>query len=100
VGLAARQRDHEVWLAFLEHLLVTDELQKLIAGSGRFLSATNALFWAHRFARAGAHEADRHEKQATLMAKERRDREFGKIRDVLADAQREIERLWLAGRRD
>jgi hypothetical protein len=30
--------------------------------------------------------------------RERRDREFAKVRDVLADAQQEIERLWLAGR--
>jgi hypothetical protein len=45
-------------------------------------------------------ERDRREEQATLTASERRDRECNKIRDALAEAQRAIERLWLAGRRD
>ena len=76
------------------------QVLKLIAGPGPRLFICNECVDLCAAICAGtADERDRRE-ETMLMAAERRDREFGKIRDVLADVQREIERLWLARRRD
>jgi hypothetical protein len=76
------------------------DVLKLIAGPGRVFICNECVDLCASICAGTVDERDRREEQATLMATERRDREFGTIRDALADVQRQIERLWLAGRLD